>query len=82
MGRLGARGGRLSRLGSAGQGHRGPEALWTGRRPAGPAGPAAEDGDVSAEPGSGEHRPAVMQETAIILWSPQVTVHGLPWASL
>lgn len=78
----GARRGNPSRPGSAGRGHRGPEALWTGRRPDGPAGPATEDGDVSAEPGSGQPCPAVMQDTAVILWGSQGTAstssHGSP----
>lgn len=64
---LGAWGESPSRPGSAGRGRRGPEVPWTGRRPAGPAGPATEDGDASAEPGSGQPRPAVIQETAVIL---------------
>ena len=69
----GARRGNPSRPGSAGWGRRGPEALWVGHRPDGPAGPAAEDGDVSAEPGSGQPFPAVMQDTAVILWGSQGT---------
>ena len=69
----GARRGNPSRPGSAGWGRRGPEALWVGHRPDGPAGPAAEDGDVSAEPGSGQPCPAVMQDTAVILWGSQGT---------
>ena len=77
-GQPGAPGRSPCRPGSAGRGCRGPEALWTGRRPAGTAGPAAKDGDVSAEPCPGEPVRQPLRKAE----SPRERFRVLPPASL